>query len=52
MEKQPEPKKSIPLSRREVQLITRLRQLRSLGQQRAEVELDQGDGPRVRESGR
>lgn len=42
-------KKPIPLTRREAQLITRLRQLQNSGVARAEVELTAEDGPRVKE---
>lgn len=42
----PQPKKPVELTRREAQLIARLRQLRNAGKDRAEVELVE-DGPRV-----
>lgn len=42
-------KKPVPLTRREAQLIDRLRQLANGGARRAEVELTAEDGPRVRE---
>lgn len=43
-------KKPVELTRREAQLIARLRQLARCGKDRAEVELTAEDGPKVRES--
>lgn len=42
-------KQAMELTRREAQLIARLRQLRNAGKARAEVELEAEDGPKVRE---